>query len=146
MIQVHLFEALNLSRGDETVEALIIDIFFAGPMGAPVFMFCMGIGLAITNHATPKQLSLRGVDLLYKGIILNIARYAIPYGIGWLITRDAALLATMYEDFFCVDILQFAGLAFFCFALQGQKGPIPFDHSALHLIPYRYNLTADVID
>lgn len=116
MIQVHLFELLVYSESN-LLTYRMIDTVLGGPLAAPVFMFCMGIGLTLTTHTAPAQLGRRGLRLLVIGYVLNVARNLIPFGVGWLFSGDPMFLDEIIRCCFSDDILQFAGLAFLVFAL-----------------------------
>ena len=96
----------------------LLDTVLGGPLGAPMFMFCMGATVHFTKSNAPGDLARRGIKLLLLGFLLNVCRHLIPNLIGWAITGDAAqylepLPFTLFGD----DILQFAGLSFLCIAL-----------------------------
>ncbi len=94
------------------------DSVIGGPWGAPVFMFCMGIGLAYSRHNNPSDLAKRGLKIGLMGIGLNICRYLIPSLVGYLFTGDKEFYIDRLPDrFFGNDILQFACLAMLLMAL-----------------------------
>ena len=89
------------------------DSVIGGPWGAPVFIFCMGVGLAYSRHDQPKQLIMRGLGLGLTGLILNTCRFLIPSLVGYAITGNKEMYITpLPYRFFEGDILQFA-----CFAM-----------------------------
>ena len=97
----------------------LLDTVLGGPLGAPIFMFCMGATVHFARSKAPGDLAMRGLKLLLYGFLLNVCRFLIPDLIGWAITGDAGqylepLPFTLFGD----DILQFAGLAFLCIALM----------------------------
>jgi len=97
----------------------VLDTVLGGPLGAPMFMFCMGATVHFAHSNTPGDLAKRAVKLLIAGELLNICRYLIPDLIGWAITGDAEMyLEPLPFELFGDDILQFAGLAFLCIALM----------------------------
>ncbi|MDO5850695.1 MAG: hypothetical protein Q4P14_05705 [Methanobacteriaceae archaeon] len=81
--------------------------FLGGPLSAPVFMFCMGLGMLYTRHNTPKDFIKRGVYLLIIGFILNLILFILALIIAEL------YLPIIYGD----DILIFAGITFIIFGL-----------------------------
>lgn len=96
----------------------LLDSVLGGPLGAPMFMFCMGATVHFSRSNAPADLARRGLKLLLVGFILNICRFLIPDLIGWAITGNAEqFLVPLPFGLFGDDILQFAGLAFLCFAL-----------------------------
>jgi len=97
---------------------LLIEFLGAQP-AAPVFMFCMGIGLVYTRHNTAAEFARRGLKLLLTGYLLNLYRTAFVMGgvlSGALGDMSAGPLIAAFA--LCVDILPFAGLAFLFFALM----------------------------
>ena len=84
--------------------------FLGGPLAAPVFMFCMGIGMIYTRHSAPVDFVKRGIKLLLTGYALNFVRQTLPMLIGMLIgvKTDYSLIGGLLN----VDILPFAGMVF----------------------------------
>jgi len=98
--------------------AYYLDSVVGGMFGAPIFMFCMGVAMVYTRKRRPSQLAMRGISILLVGVILNIARYLIPFLIGYGITKDAkTFLEPLPYLFFANDILQLAGLSMLFMAL-----------------------------
>ena len=88
------------------------DSVIGGPWGAPVFIFCMGIGLSYSSHSSAAELAKRGLKLGLMGYILNTCRFLIPSILGYIITGDHAMYMELLPyRFFEDDILQFACLA-----------------------------------
>ena len=86
-------------------------------MAAPVFMACMGIGLAYSRNSDPRRIVKRGIKILIVAYILNIIR-ALLYVI------EVCNKGTLYENleeitilFLEGDILHFAGLALILFGI-----------------------------
>lgn len=90
----------------------LFDSIIGGPLGAPMFMFVMGVGLSYTIRNTPKDHFIRGVKIFGLGYILNICRFLIPYLIGYSITGDSEkYMDQLLYKVLCNDILTFAGIA-----------------------------------
>ena len=78
MVFVHVFEDWNMDfakypevlKGHIIASALVIS--------APLFMFCMGVGLMYSRNTSIKYNIIRGVNLFKLGILLNIFRSVIP--------------------------------------------------------------------
>ena len=91
----------------------IIGDILGKPCAAPIFMFCMGVGVVYSRHSQWNVMIKRGVKLFLLGILVNIFEFFLPclvsgYLLGmWNIFPTAGGLLL-----FCVDILAFAGLAF----------------------------------
>lgn len=113
MVLCHTLEMLS----DWTNELLILilDDVLGGPFAAPVFMFCMGMGIRYSRKNTPQDLFKRGVKLLVIGAVLNIFRHLIPLLIA--LFMQAVSLKELIYRVVGVDILQFAGLAFISLSL-----------------------------
>lgn len=94
------------------------DTIIGGPLGAPVFMFAMGVGMVYTHHGTPADFVRRGGKMLLTGYLLNVCRYLIPFLTGYIITGDAEkYIEALPYYVFGNDILPFAGLAFLMMAV-----------------------------
>jgi len=122
MVLVHCFDYSTLGLEGSTPARGLIE-FLGSPLAAPVFMFCMGIGMVYSSHSDPSSMAKRGVKLIAIGYLLNLYRSLIPAAMylsgmqGWEQTRP--LFVAMI---FCVDILPFAGLAFLFFSLVKKTG------------------------
>lgn len=110
---VHLFVECTPPEGLATIGMpYYFDSVVGGPFGAPMFIFCMGVGLAYTKKNAPALVLKRGVRIFLLGIAHNTLRYLIPCLLGQWITGDSGQYADrMPYLFFGNDILQFAGLA-----------------------------------
>lgn len=98
---------------DVTSIAFVMDSIIGGPMGAPLFMFIMGIGVAYSKNNTSTKNIQRGFHLLILAFVLNICRAGIPYTITYLITKDYDFyIKNLWTHIFSLDILAFAGPAF----------------------------------
>ena len=96
----------------------------AHPFAAPVFMLCMGIGLAYTRHGDPASLLRRGLRIFAAGYLLNLVR-ALGFVVAFGITRERDLLYYALSEVFLVDIFHFAGLGLMLFALL-KKLRLPY--------------------
>lgn len=128
MVWSHVFE--ELSPNTEGVLATLVRNIFGGPFAAPVFMICLGAGIAYSRSNTPKDLLHRGISLLKIGLLLNLVRYILPDIIKYALTNDITYLYATFS-LFSVDILQFAGLAFIFFAATKK---LQLNHTALLFI------------
>lgn len=113
MTCVHIYEKFGLyDYYGELPDSLFQNVieFLGGPLAAPVFMFCMGIGMIYTRHNTSHDFIMRGFKLLIMGYVLNFFRRTFFQIILWLAGIQ------FYDDpignLLIVDILQFAGMAF----------------------------------
>lgn len=94
------------------------DTVLGGPLGAPMYMFAMGIGMVYTRHHTPGDYVRRGIQIGIIGYVLNICRFLIPFLIGYMITGDYdRYINPLPYKVFGNDILQFVCLAMLCVAL-----------------------------
>lgn len=96
----------------------LFDTIIGGPLGAPMYMFAMGVGLVYTRHHTPADYAGRGIKIGIVGYVLNICRFLIPFLIGYMITGDYdRYIDSLPYRVFGNDILQFACLAMLFMAL-----------------------------
>ena len=79
-------------------------------ISAPVFMFCMGIGIILSRHNQYDLLIKRGVKLLLLGYFVNIGEQIIPNILGNMLNISNTPITLL--PLFKVDILIFAGVAF----------------------------------
>ena len=114
MIVCHCIEDLYDYSGDPF--ATFVRVYENQTMGAQAFMIGMGIGIVYAKKAEPKAHLKRGVSLIIIGQVLNLCRYAVPNGIGYLITGDESWRKLVFLVF-SSDIMQFAGLTFLLIAL-----------------------------
>lgn len=114
MIITHCIEELFAYEGHLPSE-IIVDVLNR-TIGASAFMICMGIGIAYAKTKNPKAYIQRGISLLIIGQVLNLFRYAIPYGIDYLVSGEE-VSRKMTFLVFSSDIMQFAGLTFIVLAL-----------------------------
>ena len=92
------------------------DSLLGGPLAAPVFMACMGIGVAYSRRNDAASLFRRGWRILAASYILNAVRAAVYLPLGWF-GGDAMYYHKFVHLFFVVDILQFAGMALMLLSL-----------------------------
>lgn len=118
MITIHVYEQLSVIDID-TVPTGVFRItmeFLAGPLAAPLFMFCMGVGIMYSRNNTPEEMAHRGVKLLRNGYLLSFFKGTLPTAIAMAL--GFAVPWTLIDSFLLVSILQFAGMAFFTIALM----------------------------
>ena len=83
------------------------------PCAAPVFMFCMGIGIVYSRHSQWDLMIKRGVKLYLLGILVNVFEFFLPgFVCGTLLGRWDIFPMAGGLLLFCADILAFAGLSF----------------------------------
>ena len=92
---------------------LIVGNILGRPCAAPVFMFCLGVGIIYSRRSQWDNLIKRGIKIYLTGLLVNIFEFFLPsyvcgnlLGIWDIFPTLGGLL------FFCVDILAFAGMAF----------------------------------
>ncbi len=96
---------------------LVANWFTGGVFAAPVFMFCMGIGMKYSRHSQPGQILARGFKLYKKAWVLNVLRASLLWLVLWVLTQRSEMLDNVVFFTTFIDILQFAALAFFLTAL-----------------------------
>lgn len=83
------------------------------PCAAPIFMFCMGVGVVYSRRSQWDVMIKRGVTLFLLGILVNIFEFFLPcFVCGTLLGKWDIFPTSGGLLLFCVDILAFAGLAF----------------------------------
>lgn len=101
--------------------------FCAEGIGAPAFIFSMGLAIVLSSPKTPRQICSRGLILIATGYMLNFLKF-FPT-ITLFGTFPEALFAEtgrlndtagLLSFIFIADILQFAGIAYIFCALLFQ--------------------------
>lgn len=118
MISAHVYEQMSVVDVEIVPADAFRNIleFLAGPLAAPLFMFCMGIGIMYSQNSTPSGMYHRGVFLLRDGYLLSFVKGTIPTAIA--LGLGQAVPWSLADSLFLVSILQFAGMAFFTIALM----------------------------
>lgn len=93
-----------------------VNNIYGGVLAAPVFMFCMGVGVAYSRRSDARTMFLRGLKLIAVGILLNLVR-CLPQLLLWKGGYGELHSEAFMEELFLFDILHFAGFAFMLFAL-----------------------------
>ena len=121
----------------------LFNVIIGAPLGAPIFMFCMGISLVYSRHFNEKDIMKRGLILFIAGFLLNILRFGIPYMIGYFLTGEYdKFVAPVFYKIFGNDILQFAGLTLILFGflkkIKLNDGVILLISFIMSLIGWRF--------
>lgn len=109
MVLVHVH--MCFSDWSSSFLNMLLSGILGGPCGAPVFMFCMGVGIQYSRSNQPLDCFKRGCHIFLIGILLNFLRYYIPSFFVKLLTATPIHLYDFY-NLIIVDILHFAGLFF----------------------------------
>ncbi len=118
MILIHVFTHSGIQISDISFVSFLIISLLGGVLAAPVFMFCMGIGIAYSKNSKPQQSFKRGIELTIKAWILNFIRFPLLLLILWnFVDSSTNLQDHIIYGLFTLDILHFAGLSFILFAL-----------------------------
>lgn len=122
MVMIHVLDCghADLERGI----GYFFDAIGGEQFAAPVFMFCMGIGVAYSRRDTAPRMARRGLTLLVLGYLLNQVRFLPVLILAW-IRHDPRLIQWELWRPAEVDILQFAGTAFLLLALLKRLGVKP---------------------
>ena len=126
MVTVHVYEELSTADLNIVPTGPFRNIleFLAGPLGAPVFMFSMGVGIMYSRNATPGKMGLRGLKLLRNGYLLSFFKGTLFIIIGTALGLKTPM--SIADSLFLVSILQFAGMTFFAIALMKKlEFPLP---------------------
>lgn len=119
MIFVHtLITAMYFPTSVTHIYSHIVDDILGGPCAAPVFMFCMGIGIVYSRHSQWDIMVKRGIKLLILSIFVDIAEFVVPHVLSGVFLNQWDLF-NVYGGLilFYVDILDFAGLSFIALGL-----------------------------
>ena len=92
---------------------VIVGSILGGPFSAPVFMFCMGIGIIYSRHSQAKPMIKRGIKLFILGLLVNSFSFIIPHFLSQYLLNSSQILP-IFDGLllFYVDILEFTGLSF----------------------------------
>lgn len=114
MIFLHALMVVSVFNNEISIPyQLIIGNILGKPYAAPIFMFCMGVGVVYSRHSQADVMIKRGVKLFLLGILVNVFEFFIPcYLSGILLHRWDIFPTAGGLLLFCVDILAFAGLSF----------------------------------
>ncbi len=100
----------------------LFNVIIGAPLGAPIFIFSMGLSLVYSKHSNEDDIMKRGLILFIAGFILNALRFGVPYVIGYFLTGEYdKFIAPILYKIFGNDILQFAGLALLLFGFLKKK-------------------------
>lgn len=114
MVCIHILDFYGQPQIQTSLIGYAIEFLGRAP-AAPVFMFIMGIFLAISSNTSIKKGLQRALGLIALGYLLNLTRGTLPMWLslelGW-VTQEILGSITPITEFWIVDILQFAGLAF----------------------------------
>ena len=124
MVLVHVFFNYYISYLDQPNELFRRTVLFLGRFpAAPLFMFCLGVGVALSRRNSPKALLSRGIrTFLIAYVLVNLVNELIPMladalfrgtvPFGSFRALIQAIPAMLY-----VDVLQCAAMAFLFFAV-----------------------------
>ena len=120
MVWVHAFEYTGVLEGVGKVVvassyAEFVNEVLGGIFAAPVFMFCMGLGVAYSKRSTPQYLAQRGVNLFIQAWLLNVARN-LPILVFFILFGIEEIKGYLFKELITIDILHLAGISFLLFA------------------------------
>jgi len=123
MVIIHTFECGEADTA--TGLGYFFDSIAGAEFAAPVFMFCMGIGLTFSRNNSAPTMARRGLLLVLAGYLLNMAK-ALPMLLLVPATGNTDYYADVIYALTNVDILHFAGVAFLLLALcKRQRVGLP---------------------
>jgi len=114
MIIIHVFDYDAV--GFENNFTWWLDTIFGGIFAAPVFMFCMGLGMVYSRNSSPRQMVVRGLKLLTIGQVLNLFRYTLIFAVQALLEREYDFRPAQALNL-SSDIMQLSGLSFILMGL-----------------------------
>lgn len=118
MVFVHMFETFASPEIEETsivyyIVVIVLDAIF----GAGTFMFAMGLGIGYSYKDNPDYYIKRGFKLLLIGYLLNFVRGGLFTLVLTMLGFEGLGIPMAIAQTFCLDILQFAGLALVLFGV-----------------------------
>ena len=119
MIFVHcLLFAETFSASYSPLYYHAINDFLGGPMCAPLFMFCMGVGIVYSRRSQSDIMIKRGISLLILGVLVDFGEFVMAHFLCGFLLNDWTLFP-IYGGLvmFTVDILEFAALSFIVFGI-----------------------------
>lgn len=114
MVFLHtMWVMMNYNYAFSPIYEFTVGNILGRPYAAPIFMFCMGIGIVYSRNSQWDKMVKRGAILYILGILVNVFEFFIPNLVsGILLGNWDAFPISGGLLLFCVDILAFAGLAF----------------------------------
>lgn len=114
MVFLHtMWVMMNFNHSFSPGYEFIVGNVLGRPYAAPIFMFCMGVGIVYSRRSQWNNMIRRGLILYLLGIMVNLYEFFIPHFVsGALLGNWDAFPIDGGLLLFCVDILAFAGLAF----------------------------------
>ena len=114
MIFLHtMWVEMNYNHAFSPIYEFTVGNLLGRPYAAPIFMFCMGVGIVYSRHSQWDTMVKRGVKLYLLGILVNVFEWFIPHFLsGTLLGNWDAFIIRDGLMLFSVDILAFAGLSF----------------------------------
>ena len=114
MIFLHtMWVEMNYNHAFSPIYEFTVGNLLGRPYAAPIFMFCMGVGIVYSRHSQWDTMVKRGVKLYLLGILVNVFEWFIPHFLsGALLGNSDAFHIMSGLMLFSVDILAFAGLSF----------------------------------
>lgn len=122
---------------------LIVGNILGRPCAAPVFMFCLGVGIIYSRRSQWDTLIKRGIKIYLTGLLVNVFEFFLPcYVCGTLLS-----LWDIFPTFgglllFCIDILAFAGMAFI---LMGILKKLNFSNKQYIILAVALSLLGSVL-
>ena len=107
-----------ISDSTSSVFKTFVNFILGGPCAAPVFMFCMGVGIVFSRKSQPVLMIKRAIRLLFADYFINIIKFLIPFFIAGFFINEWDIL-DIYGGLiiFVNDILAFAALSLILLAI-----------------------------
>ena len=107
-----------ISDSTSSVFKTFVNFILGEPCAAPVFMFCMGVGIVFSRKSQPVLMIKRAIRLLFADYFINIIKFLIPFFIAGFFINEWDIL-DIYGGLiiFVNDIFAFAALSLILLAI-----------------------------
>ena len=113
MVIIHILDDFGSETLQESTTAFMMYLIVS-PLGAPLFVFVMGLFFQLSKNLNVSNSIKRGLYLILLGYLLNLFKGTIPTIIGLqldILSLEDIAPHTPYSLFKTLDIFQFSGLA-----------------------------------
>lgn len=107
MIFLHtMWVTMNFNHALSPTYEFVVGSILGRPYVAPIFMFCMGVGIVYSRHSQWDLMVKRGITLYILGILVNVFEFFIPHFLSEKLI-PAVLEDFQYQEDCCFFVLIF---------------------------------------